>query len=243
MKVNITLPAYNEAAVLERTVRQLVDFCQANLRDDWHIVIADNLSTDATPEIGKRLVQLFDTVTYCFVGSKGKGVAIKAGWQALPADVYCFMDADLATDLEALPPLLAAVTTGGHSVAIGSRSHPESVVDRTWFRRFFSFGYRLLARVLVGTQLGDLACGFKAINQTVYQRALPHAQNAAWFFDSELILVAEHLGFSVAEVPVRWRDIREAGDQSRVKTIQLSIAYTRQLLDLRRRLPRRLQQP
>ncbi len=243
MKVNITLPAYNEAAVLERTVRQLVDFCQANLHDDWHIVIADNRSTDTTPEIGKHLAQLFDAVTYCFVGSKGKGVAIKAGWQALPADVYCFMDADLATDLEALPALLSALTVHGHDVAIGSRSHPESVVDRTWFRRFFSFGYRLLARGAVGTRLGDLACGFKAINRRVYEQIVPQAHTTEWFFDSELTLLAEHLGFSVVEVPVHWRDIREAGDQSRVKTIQLSIAYTRQLLDLRRRLSRRLQQP
>ena len=120
MKIIIALPAYNEEMILEKTVTKLVDFCQKNLALDWQIIIADNNSTDQTAVVAKSLAEKFNLVSYLFVAQKGKGMAIKTAWENSEADFYSFMDADLATDLSALPPALAALQ-GGFDAAIGDR--------------------------------------------------------------------------------------------------------------------------
>jgi glycosyltransferase involved in cell wall biosynthesis len=234
MKIIIALPAYNEEMILEKTVTKLVDFCQKNLALDWQIIIADNNSTDQTAVVAKSLAEKFNLVSYLFVAQKGKGMAIKTAWENSEADFYSFMDADLATDLSALPPALAALQ-GGFDAAIGSRFAKGSVVTRSLVRRLTSQGYRLVLKILLGLKVNDAPCGFKLITKEVKNKVLPQIKNRSWFFDSELIIIAEKQGYKIKEIPVIWQDPREGRDKSRVNTIALSQAYLKQVLALRRR--------
>ncbi len=235
MKILITIPAYNEEKILRQNVLAVYQWCRANLAADWRIVIANNLSSDRTGEIAEDLANELERVKAVAAEVKGKGSAIRAGWESETADIYIFMDADIATDLSALPLLINAITAGS-DVAVGSRFLPQSKVRRAKWRWLFSFGYRLLVRLTLRSKISDLPCGFKAINQKVKERILPRIKNNGWFFDSELVLLAENQGFSVTAVPVIWHDPREGADASRVNPLAVSLAYWRQLRNLKKRL-------
>lgn len=237
MKLTIVLPAFNEQDILAKSVSQAYDFCLANLQVDWQIVIADNDSRDSTAEIGKDLATKLERVKYLFVKDRGKGLAIRNGWNSFPADAYCFMDADLATDLSALPIAVALIKDGVDCVT-GSRFHKKSKVKRTLLRKFFSYSYHFLTKLILGTNIKDLPCGFKAISHQVKEDVLPLVLDNEWFFDSELVILAEANKYRVKEIPVTWEDPREESDKSRVQTLSLSRAYFRQILSIRQRLRR-----
>ena len=235
MKILIAVPTYNEELILNENILKLVAFCKAKLNINWQIVIADNNSKDKTSKIGNELAAKFSEVNYLFIKQQGKGIAIKTVWQNFQADIYCFLDADLATDLTALPNLINKIE-GGSDVAIGSRFHKDSKVTRSFVRKIFSFGYRLAVRTILDTKINDAPCGFKAIDSKVKEQILPKVQNQEWFFDSELIILAEKAGFKISEIPVVWQDLRVSNDKSNVKVLSLSLAYFKQLLNLRHRL-------
>ena len=214
----------------------MVEFCRQRLADDfsYSIVIADNNSNDQTGVISKNLVAEFDVVKYLFVSQKGKGAAIVSVWQNFEADIYCFMDADLATDLAALPALIQNIVNG-FDLVIGSRTSHDSTVNRSLIRKIFSFGYRIFIKTIFKTKVSDLPCGFKAINQKIKQSVLPKIINREWFFDSELVLLAEHLNFKIKEIPVVWTEKRVGDDKSKVKLFSLSLAYIKKALELKKR--------
>ncbi|MFA6322195.1 MAG: glycosyltransferase [Candidatus Buchananbacteria bacterium] len=238
MKVLIVLPVYNEELILKQNVQKLLAFCRNFIIDDWQIVIADNLSNDQTAAIGQDLAQTEAKVLYLFVNKKGKGAAIRAGWKSAPADIYCFMDADLATDLAALPKLIEAIKNG-YDLALGSRYDQQSKVKRSFGRKFFSRGYHLILNLFLGLKIKDAPCGFKAVNQKVIDNILPQVENQAWFFDSELVILAESGGYKIKEFPVVWEDIREGRDKSRVQVISLSLVYLKEIAKLKFRLKRK----
>ena len=238
MKIIIAVPTYNEELILADNVLKLTTFCKNNLDIDWQVVIADNNSTDKTAEIGKELAQKFSEVDYLFIRQQGKGIAIKTAWQSFVADIYCFLDADLATDLSALPNLINKIKSGS-DVVIGSRFHKDSKVSRTLLRKIFSNGYRLVLKVIIKTKINDAPCGFKAINSKVKEQVLPKVQNQEWFFDSELIILAEKAGFKISEIPVAWQDLRVNDNKSKVNVLSVSSAYFKQLLSLRKRLSKK----
>src|SRR3989344_1940410 len=237
MRLLIALPAYNEQELLERSVDRVVAYCRQALVDEWQIIISDNHSTDATAEIGKRLAAKYPQVEYRYVATRGKGAAIRAAWQGL-FDVYCFMDADLATDLSALPAALEKIHQG-FDLAVGSRMLAESRVERSAARRAISAGYRVVLQLFLGLRVSDAPCGFKGITHDAWRPLEGRIENNGWFFDSELLALAESSGFRVAEVPVIWKDPREGNDRYRVRVISLSLNYLRHVLRLRRRLKRR----
>lgn len=232
----IVLPAYNEAAIIEHNVKKVVDFCAKNFVDNVQVVIADNGSTDQTPEIGKHLAGNFNNVIYFPVSQKGKGIAIKSAWQAHAADVYIFMDADLSTDISGLPALVRTIANGS-DLAIGNRFHPNSNCERTLIRRIVSKMYQTAIKILLNTKVSDAPCGFKAIGKKAHKEILPQVKNNEWFFDSELVVRAERGGLSIAELPVQWKDIREGLDKSRVNILTLGCQYLLQIMKLRKDLP------
>jgi len=234
MKLSIVIPVYNEEAVLRENIEQLYSYLNANIGQDWRIVIVDNKSTDNTSHVGKELADHFFEVEYLYIEQQGKGAAVKSGWLSERADVYCFMDADLATDLKALPDLINPIIKDNIDICLGSRFLKESEVARSMLRKVISFGYHVVAKIITRTNIKDLPCGFKAVSQKVIDQILPEVKNMAWFFDSEMILLAENRGYKIKEIPVKWQD--PAGRKSHVNTISLSIRYTKELLRLRKRL-------
>jgi glycosyltransferase involved in cell wall biosynthesis len=232
MTLTIALPVLNEEAVLRQTVGA-VRAATAALDGGWKVsmVIADNGSQDATASIGQELAGAHADVRYLRVPARGKGLAIRTAWDAHPADALAFMDADLATNLGALPSLLAALASA--HLAVGSRYLAASKVDRPLSRSVLSHGYRVAMRAALKLPVADAPCGFKAIRGDVWPQLAPSVRNDAWFFDTELLAAAHRAGFLIAEVPVIWTDGGPYGRPSRAVPWQVVREYARELRRLR----------
>jgi putative flippase GtrA len=205
-RVEITVPVYNEEHALRGCIEQLHRYLADSFPFDWAIVIVDNASTDRTLEVARGLTEEFDRVKVLHLDEKGRGKALRASWQMSEADVVCYLDVDLSTGLEALLPLVAPLVSGHSDLAVGSRLSSGSAVARGPKRELISRCYNLLLRLVFAVRFRDAQCGFKAGRSNVIQRLLPHVLDEAWFFDTELLLLAEHNGLRVHEVPVDWVD-------------------------------------
>jgi putative flippase GtrA len=204
--VEIVVPVYNEAAGLEQSVRRLHRFLSDGFPFSWRIVIADNASVDATPEIARGLALRLPGVRHLRVDQKGRGRALRAAWSASPAKVVCYMDVDLSTDLRGLLPLVAPLMSGHSDLAIGTRLSHSSRVVRGPKREIISRGYNRLLRTVLRARFSDAQCGFKAARRDALEGLLADVQDNGWFFDTELLVLAQRRGLRIHEVPVDWVD-------------------------------------
>jgi glycosyltransferase involved in cell wall biosynthesis len=205
-RLDLVVPVYNEQATLERSVRTLHDALGELVDDPWRITIADNASTDATAVIADELALELPGVRVIHLAEKGRGRALKQAWLESDADVVAYLDEDLSTDLRALPPLVAPLLSGHSDVAIGTRLARNSRVVRGPKREFVSRSYNFLLRRVLGVGFSDAQCGFKAMRRDVAEQVLPHVHDTGWFFDTELLVIAERAGLRIHEVPVDWVD-------------------------------------
>ncbi len=205
-RVEVTVPVYNEEHVLGTSIERLHAYLDAEFPFDWSIVVVDNASTDRTLEVAHDLAGRLDRVRVLHLDEKGRGRALRAAWAASDADVVCYVDVDLSTGLTGLLPLVAPLVSGHSDLAVGSRLSSGSAVARGPKREIISRCYNLLLRGVFAVRFRDAQCGFKAARRDVVQRLLPAVDDEAWFFDTELLLLAEHNGLRVHEVPVDWVD-------------------------------------
>jgi putative flippase GtrA len=204
--VDIVVPVHNEQAGLERSIRRLHSFLQANMPFAWRIVIADNASTDDTLAVARSLSFELTRTRVLHLSAKGRGRALRRAWSESNADVLCYMDVDLSTDLRALLPLIAGLVSGHSDVAIGTRLARGSRVIRGHKREFISRSYNRLLRLVLGARFSDAQCGFKAIRADVAAMLLPDVEDDGWFFDTELLVLAQRRGLRIHEVAVDWVD-------------------------------------
>ena len=217
--LEIVVPVYNEQSVLERSIRRLHEFLGANMPFAWRIVIADNASTDATLAIARALAHELSDTEVLHLGAKGRGSALRAAWSGSDAGVLCYMDVDLSTDLRALLPLVSGLISGHSDVAIGTRLAHGARVVRGRKRELISRTYNRLLRVVLGARFSDAQCGFKAIRADAAQRLLPAVRDDGWFFDTELLILAQRQGLRIHEVAVDWVD----DPDSRVDVLRTAI--------------------
>jgi putative flippase GtrA len=206
LRLEIVVPVYNEQATLERSIRTLHEALTDMFDETWLITIADNASTDATRVIGDRLSLELPNVQVVHLTQKGRGRALKQTWLQSDAEVVAYLDEDLSTDLRALPPLVAPLLSGHSDVAIGTRLSPNSRVVRGPKREFISRSYNFLLRRYLGVSFSDAQCGFKAMRHEAAEQVLPYVQDTNWFFDTEMLVIAERAGMRIHEVPVDWVD-------------------------------------
>jgi putative flippase GtrA len=204
--LDVVVPVYNEETDLENCVRRLHAHLTAHVPYTFRITIADNASTDATPTIAARLAQELPGVTAFRIAEKGRGRALRTVWGASDAQVLAYCDVDLSTDLAALLPLVAPLISGHSDVAIGTRLGRGARVVRGPKREIISRCYNLLLRGTLQAGFTDAQCGFKAIRADVARRLLPLVEDTGWFFDTELLVLAERAGLRIHEVPVDWVD-------------------------------------
>jgi glycosyltransferase involved in cell wall biosynthesis/putative flippase GtrA len=204
--LDIVVPVHNEEVDLEPSVRRLHEHLSGQFPYPFRITIADNASTDATPRIAARLAAELPEVAALRLAEKGRGRALREAWSASDAQVLAYCDVDLSTDLAALLPLVAPLISGHSDLAIGTRLARSSRVVRGARREFISRSYNLLLRGTLGAGFSDAQCGFKAIRADVARRLLPLVEDAGWFFDTELLVLAERSGLRIHEVPVDWVD-------------------------------------
>lgn len=204
--LDVVVPVFNEQATLDTSIRRLHAYLTGALRYSWRITIADNASTDATPVLADALAAELGCVVAVHLPLKGRGLALKEVWGTSHADVLVYLDEDLSTDLAALPPLVAPLLSGHSDLAIGTRLGRSSRVSRGGKREFISRSYNLLLRRTMSVCFSDAQCGFKAIRRDVAQRLLPLVEDDGWFFDTELLILAERAGMRIHEIPVDWVD-------------------------------------
>ena len=203
--LDVVIPVYNEEADLEASVLRVRDQL-ARVPWSHRVTIADNASTDGTAVLARRLAHRYDDVRVVHLAEKGRGRALKKVWADSDAEVLVYMDVDLSTDLKALLPRVAPLISGHSDLAIGSRLRHDSRVVRGPKREVISRGYNLLVRGALRTRFSDAQCGFKAIRRDVAREVLPLVEDDAWFFDTELLVLAERAGLRIHEVPVDWVD-------------------------------------
>ncbi|WP_063126109.1 bifunctional glycosyltransferase family 2/GtrA family protein [Nocardia fusca] len=204
--LDVVVPVYNEETDLGVCVRRLRDHLDSGFPFPARITVADNASTDATPAVAELLADELDGVRVVHLDAKGRGRALRTVWQDSDAQVVAYMDVDLSTDLNALLPLVAPLVSGHSDLAIGTRLGSGSRVVRGPKREFISRCYNLLLKATLRAHFSDAQCGFKAMRTEVARKLLPLVEDGEWFFDTELLVIAERAGLRIHEVPVDWID-------------------------------------
>ena len=206
--VEIVIPVYNEEKELEANIMTLFNFCNKKMNGySWHITIADNASMDNTPVIASTLAKKHTNISLFRLEQKGRGRAVKRVWSDAKTDYCVYMDLDLSTDLIHLPIILTALRNG-YDVAVGSRLAKGAKVEgRTWVRELTSRTLNFFfIQLFFRTSFTDAQCGFKAVNRKVVDNLIPHVKDNDWFFDGELLILAEKSGYRIFEEPVHWVD-------------------------------------
>jgi putative flippase GtrA len=204
--LDVVVPVYNEQDDLAPSIHRLHRYLRDSFSFRARITIADNGSDDDTPRIAAQLTEMLSDVRVVRLEEKGRGRALSAVWSSSDAPVLAYMDVDLSTDLAALAPLVAPLISGHSDLAIGTRLSRGSRVVRGAKREVISRCYNLILKSTLATRFSDAQCGFKAIRADVAQRLLPYVSDTGWFFDTELLVLAERSGLRIHEVPVDWLD-------------------------------------
>ncbi|MEU7774465.1 glycosyltransferase [Micromonospora taraxaci] len=221
--LDVVIPVYNEETDLGPCVRRLHAHLTEHFPYPFRITIADNASVDDTPALADGLATELPGVDVLHLEAKGRGRALSAAWSASSAPVLAYMDVDLSTDLAALLPLVAPLISGHSDLAIGTRLARTSRVVRGAKREVISRAYNLLLRGALAARFSDAQCGFKAIRADVAGELLPLVRDTGWFFDTELLVLAQRAGLRIHEVPVDWVD----DPDSRVDIVATALADLR----------------
>jgi glycosyltransferase involved in cell wall biosynthesis len=234
--LEVVVPVHNEEGTLALSIRRLHRYLSNSMPLSWRILIADNASTDATPEIAQSLAVALGGVSVLRLEQKGRGRALRTAWSGSSARVVAYMDVDLSTDLRALLPLVAPLLSGHSELAIGTRLAPGSRITRGPKREFISRSYNHLLRAALRARFSDAQCGFKAVRRDVLAELLAAVEDQGWFFDTELLIAAQRRGMRIHEVAVDWVD----DPDSRVDIVSTALADLRGVARLlwQRRLAR-----
>ena len=208
--VDVVIPVYNEVTVLRQSVERTLQLFDANPQYDWHCVVADNGSTDGTGALAQQLAEQDSRVRALLLTIKGRGIALREAWTTSTADAVSYRDVDLSTDIEHLPALISMIVEKQCDVAIGTRLAKGSKTDRQIKREITSRGYVFLIRATFPhLKISDAQCGFKALNRKTADSIVPKIENNMWFFDTEMLILAQQAGLRICELPVRWVEDRD----------------------------------
>jgi len=227
--VDVVIPVLNEAHVLADSVATVRKFLREHLPYQSQILIVDNGSTDGTDRVGLDLEREHSDVEYLQLAQRGRGRALRHAWSHSTADVVCYMDVDLSTELRALPILVDAILTNGYDVGTGSRLMKESRTTRSTKREAISRIYNLFIKIVLWTSFSDAQCGFKAVSRRAVDNIVPQIKDESWFFDTELLVLAEKRGYLIKDLPVEWIE----DDDSRVKIASTAWADIKGVMRLR----------
>ena len=236
--LEIVVPVYNEERALPVCIDLLTKTLEQQRDLTWSILIADNGSIDSTQEVAEALAALHPgRVQVLRLEQKGRGRALRAAWLRSTADVVAYTDVDLSTNLQHLLPLVQPLLEGRAQVATGNRLMHGAEVQRQLKREVVSRCYNLLVKLFFPRRkVTDMQCGFKALTREVVSDVVPLVQDESWFFDTELLLLAEQKGYAMHQIPVQWAEDLD----SRVRIIRTAIDDIKGLIRLRRTLGKRV---
>lgn len=230
LNVDVVIPCYNEVGVLKQSVLTTLELFERHPEHNWRIVIADNGSTDGTSELARELDAEHEAVYALVLTVKGRGLALQKAWTESEADIVSYMDVDLSTDLEHLPDLINMVAKDRCDIAIGSRLAKNSATKRSLGREITSRGYVFLIRAFnPRLKITDAQCGFKALNRKAVDAVVPRITNRMWFFDTEMLILAQRKKLRIKELPVKWIEDTD----SKVNVLKTAIEDIRGLVRMR----------
>jgi glycosyltransferase involved in cell wall biosynthesis len=222
--VSIIIPIYNGEAHVQNALSQLKEKMDGR---NYELIIAEDGSTDKTLEILNRLAPEFPQMRILSSKNRlGRGKSLSEAILASKGEIALYMDVDAATDLSEVSKALDAVASA--DIVTGSRLLPGSNVSRSFTREFFSRGYNLLIRLLFNSKLHDHQCGFKAVRRESVLPLLPLVKDTYWFWDTELLVLAQRKGLRVKEIPVEWKE----GSDSTVRVFHDTMYMFKQMLRL-----------
>ena len=204
-QLSIVVPAYNEAARIELTLERVMS-CVEKQGWDAEVLVVDDGSKDATPQIVQRWMQRYPRLHLIKnEGNRGKGFSVRNGLLQAAGEVVMFTDADLSAPMEEAELLLAALADGA-DVAIGSRwmDKARQTIHQPLYRRFFGRCFNWVTRTIMGLPFKDTQCGFKAFKRPAAQIIFRLQRIERWGFDPEILFIARKLGYEIREVPVTW---------------------------------------
>lgn len=202
--LDLVLPIYNESHVLAESVARLTAGIAGFALPRWQVIIVDNGSTDGSRAVGERLAAAEPRVSYLRLERKGRGIALRTSWATTAANLSLYMDVDLSAELAAIPRAVELLCDGA-DIVCGSRLDPAARTRRSLKREILSRGYNgLVAALFRRRGFDDAQCGFKGVRIASVRSLLPWIANNHWFFDTELLVLAEAVGLTVRSLPVRW---------------------------------------
>lgn len=218
MKFVLCIPAYNEASIICQTIETLKNIL-GNLDTDinWEIIVADNASNDNTKQLVEGLndsrVKVFSVV------QKGKGIAIRCVANAIDADFFGFIDADLSAEPSAILEMIKNIKDSKCDVVIGSRLLDPAKVNRGFFRTLSSKIFNRLQYMILGLNIKDTQCGLKIMNRNglaVFRKC----EENSWFFDMEFLALAIRGNLKILELPIEWEEFRYAGRKTKLSVLR-----------------------
>jgi len=238
MLIDFCLPIKNESLILKNNLNKLLSYCrQSNFDFSWRIIGVINGSTDDSVLIFQNFKEDYPAeIDFYEIKEPGRGGALKKYWSQSEADIFVYMDADLAVSLDNIPRLIDPLIRNEGDLSIGSRLIKTASVERRLSREIISRVYNSLSRFLLSHRIFDLQCGFKAVRREAFQKLAPFLEENMWFFDTELAVLADRLGYRLIEVPVDWRENRFSRRSSTVKILRDSLLFLKNLRDFRKRL-------
>jgi glycosyltransferase involved in cell wall biosynthesis len=227
---SIVIPAYNESARIEATLREVVGCIRS---EGWRaeVIVVNDGSTDTTarqvldfammaPEV--RLVEN--------PGNHGKGFSVRNGLLQAQGEIVMFTDADLSAPIREAELLFAAIGAGA-DIAIGSRwlERNRQTHRQPWYRQFFGRCFNLVTRTVMGLKFHDTQCGFKAFTRAAAQTVFQLQTIEGWGFDPEILFIATKRNLHVEEVPVSWGH----DERSRMSYLRDGIQMLREMVIIR----------
>jgi glycosyltransferase involved in cell wall biosynthesis len=228
IQVSLVLPAYNEVNYLDIAIEKSSQALNQFVKS-FELIIAEDGSTDGTAEHAKEMAQKNPFIKSIHRDQRlGRGTALNNAFKQSRGQVLVYMDLDLATDIKFLQPLVEAITIENYDLSTGSRMLPESKAERTFSRSISSKSYNFLVRHILGSELRDHQCGFKAFKREAVLGLLDEVEAKHWFWDTEILVRAQHHGFKVKEIAVEWK----SGKGTKVNLLKDSWNMFRQIMRL-----------
>lgn len=203
----LVIPIYNEEANITRAVAETINYLETQTVYSYKVLVTDNASTDNSPQIVKNLIKKYPQLSYLRLPEKGRGLALKEAWEQSEEDIVAYMDVDLSSPLEYLPQILDPIINNEADITFGSRlKKPGKAIGRTLKREVTSRVYNRLLQFMLGAKFKDAQCGFKAVRKTTFLEIADQIQNTTWYFDSEMLLLAQYKNYRLQEIPIIWTD-------------------------------------
>lgn len=233
-KISLVIPAYNEESIIEDTIASVLSFLWVTF-DNYELIIADDGSTDNT----KAIVESIKDPNLRLVSyspNRGKGCAVREGILAAEGDYIAYTDADLAYGIESVGQIIKLLEDSGADLTAGSRKlHPDGYADYPPIRQMASRCFSFLTGTFAGFHF-DTQCGLKAYTAKAAKEIFSRCETDGFAFDFEAIMLAEALGFSITQLPVKIINHRE----SKVRVLHDSIKMFNDIIKIRRSVDRRM---